>query len=101
MKLLLVAMLVVFASTISTAWEYRGTISNACDCQYFSGGCRITRALTCPFLGCNYACRCYYRGFWTCSGKAVWCNDALVGSCGHPGTSYEHCVLGGGDCGGY
>merc|ERR1712061_12658 len=96
MKILLVVMLVASATS-------RSRFGHSCDCQYFSGGCRITTAPTSP----TYSCRCTYHGFWTCSGVPVECSEQYFDSydwdqpLGQPGTSYEHCLQGRGDCGGY
>ncbi|XP_064092233.1 uncharacterized protein LOC135205469 [Macrobrachium nipponense] len=65
-----------------------------CDCDYYPGGCIITKAAP-P----GFKCQCEYRGVWTCSGTAYPC----VGKEKCPGNLADHCAcrLGGGDCGGY
>ena len=47
----------------------------------------------------GWKCACSYRGYWTCGGFAVQCNsnEDCPGGC----TTYECCIRGGGDCGGY
>ncbi|PAA84885.1 hypothetical protein BOX15_Mlig011944g3 [Macrostomum lignano] len=68
---------------------------NNCDCDYHWGGCTISSPAP-PFK----ACRCKYKGFWTCGGSVVSCNSSNL-KCRNPDGSKESCKLGGGDCGGY
>lgn len=73
-----------------------------CDCNYSGkglfggGGCRISK--TAPP---NNACKCSYKGAWTCGGLTVKCKDASSSLCKSPNNSKEACQLGGGDCKGY
>ena len=77
--------------------------SQDCDCDYHShgvfsgGGCKISQAAP------KYtACKCLYKGAWTCDGEVVPCrndNDAL---CYNPGKSKGSCNLAAdSDCDGY
>ncbi|XP_057376657.1 uncharacterized protein LOC130697880 [Daphnia carinata] len=68
----------------------------ACDCDYHSGGCVISQPAP-P----GSACRCSYKGFFTCRGSNTGCRDASSQYCKNPDTSIQSCFLGGGDCGGY
>ena len=47
------------------------------------------------------ACKCSYKGAWTCGGSVTTCKDPSFLKCIDPDKSAEACVLGGGDCGGY
>ena len=70
---------------------------SACDCDYHWGGCTISKAAP-PGL----ACACVYEGVWTCRGQATYCHTPNnVAVCIGPNYSYESCMNGGGDCGGY
>ncbi len=69
--------------------------SNDCDCDYSSGGCKISTVA--PRY---YACKCSYKGAWTCGGSVVNCDPANA-LCREPTNSHASCNLGGGDCGGY
>lgn len=66
-----------------------------CDCDYHKGGCTISFP---PPQG--RACRCKYKGAWTCGGSVVNCNKSS-NTCRNPDASRDACRLGGGDCGGY
>lgn len=69
---------------------------NSCDCDCKSGGCVISKAAL------NYsACKCNYRGAWTCSGYAVQCKDPTSDKCENPDKSKTSCKLAKGDCDGY
>ena len=70
-------------------------VTEACDCDYHSGGCTISRAAS-P----GNACKCVYKGAWTCSGFEVGCNSRKP-LCARPNKSRAACNLGNGDCGGY
>ncbi len=71
-------------------------VALGCDCNYHPGGCQVSsRAPD------GYACRCSYKGFYTCGGSVVGCLDANSQYCQHPDLSYHSCVQGGGDCDGY
>ena len=70
--------------------------AEACDCDYHSGGCSISSAAS-P----GSACRCSYKGFYTCSGSEAGCRDSESQYCKNPDKSIQSCFLGGGDCGGY
>jgi len=65
-----------------------------CDCDYHNGGCIISIP---PPEG--YACKCVYKGFWSCSGYPFSCdaNMRCPANCG----TRECCLTGRGDCGGY
>ncbi len=69
-------------------------LSPACDCNYHSGGCVISRG-----AASGNVCKCVYKGAWTCSGFEVGCPSGhhCAGGC----TSRQCCNDGGGDCGGY
>merc|ERR1712168_860766 len=73
-------------------------VTLACDCDYHSGGCTISKSAQ-P----GFKCRCVYKGFWTCSGHEIGCDnheasmDHCIGNCYNPACCYS----GGGDCGGY
>lgn len=67
-----------------------------CDCEYTSGGCRISNRA--PAYS---ACRCVYDGAWTCSGQVVGCDQDRDPMCLKPARGIMSCVQGGGDCGGY
>merc|ERR1712183_428858 len=67
-----------------------------CDCNYHSGGCLISSTAP-PGL----ACRCVYRGFWTCSGTVVGCVDEQHIKCLNPGYDKASCLQGSGNCGAY
>ena len=70
--------------------------ATACDCDYHSGGCSISKPAT-P----GNACKCSYKGFYTCKGSQTGCRDASSKYCKRPDTSIQSCFQGGGDCGGY
>jgi hypothetical protein len=72
-----------------------------CDCNYrgkgiFGGGCKISKIAP-P----NYACKCSYKGAWTCGGVTVNCRNSSSQHCKLPNASKDACKLGGGDCDGY
>ena len=71
-------------------------VTEACDCDYHSGGCTISK----PASPGN-ACKCVYKGFLTCSGFEIGCSDKNNAYCNNPDKSQSACNLGGGDCGGY
>jgi len=71
-----------------------------CDCDYHhhrgGGGCSISQAAP------KYtACKCVYKGGWTCQGGVVRCRNENDPLCLNPDKSIGSCNLGGGDCGGY
>jgi glycerophosphoryl diester phosphodiesterase len=66
-----------------------------CDCDYHKGGCTISWPAP-----SGKACKCKYKGFWTCGGSLVSCNISHP-KCASPDESKEACQLGKGDCGGY
>ncbi|CAF3770356.1 unnamed protein product [Rotaria sp. Silwood1] len=68
---------------------------NKCDCDYHKGGCTISWPA--PSLK---ACKCKYKGAWTCGGSLVSC-DVSRPKCSRPDESKEACQLGGGDCDAY
>ncbi|CAM9618558.1 unnamed protein product [Laminaria digitata] len=67
-----------------------------CDCDYHPGGCSISTAA--PKYS---ACKCSYKGAWTCGGGVVQCNNPASANCEIPDKSKTSCLLGGGDCDGY
>ncbi|KAI9563464.1 hypothetical protein GHT06_010927 [Daphnia sinensis] len=71
-------------------------VTSACDCNYHSGGCAMVRPAS-P----GKACKCVYRGFWTCRGRTVGCRDQNHHLCRNPDTSKAACRFANGDCGGY
>merc|ERR1711875_38936 len=71
-------------------------VGGSCDCNYHSGGCRISSAAP-----SNRACRCVYHGFWTCTGTVVGCQDEEHYRCVNPGLDKASCAQGNGDCGSY
>ena len=74
-----------------------GGYQNAsCDCSYSSGGCTIVKSA--PALT---ACKCIYKGAWTCGGQVVQCRNEQASECRSPGKGKSSCLMGGGDCGGY
>lgn len=70
--------------------------TNSCDCDYKRGGCVISKAA--PKYS---ACKCKYKGAWTCGGGVVQCGDPTSDKCETPDKSKTSCHVGGGDCGGY
>jgi hypothetical protein len=86
MKVLL--LVVVVAVVFETA--------SACDCNYHSGGCAMVRPAR-PGM----ACKCVYKGFWTCAGRQVGCRDQHHHLCQNPNTSKDACQFADGDCRGY
>nr|CAH0105159.1 unnamed protein product [Daphnia galeata] len=72
------------------------SVMTDCSCDYHSGGCSIRR----PASPGN-ACKCSYKGFWSCAGSQTGCRDPSSHYCHNPDTSIQSCFLGGGDCGGY
>ena len=73
-----------------------GYTDYTCECSYGSGGCTITKPSP-P----GTACRCDYKGAWTCSGTIVTCKNDEAVDCVNPSTSIGSCVQGGGECGAY
>ena len=69
--------------------------SKGCDCDYHPGGCAISKAAS-P----GNACKCQYKGAWTCSGFEVGCSMKNP-LCAKPDKSRAACILGNGDCGAY
>ena len=73
-----------------------------CDCDYqwngaFKiGGCKISTPAP-----RGYACRCSYKGAWTCGGETKYCVDSSHADCRNPGYNYQSCLQGQGDCDGY
>ena len=68
----------------------------ACDCNYHSGGCSISK----PASPGN-ACKCSYKGFWSCAGSQTGCSDPSSHYCHNPDTSIQSCFLSGDYCEGY
>ena len=67
-----------------------------CDCKYARGGCYISKAPP-----ATTACKCRYKGGWTCGGSVIPCRHYTSPDCIRPNKSKSTCLLGGGDCGGY
>jgi len=67
-----------------------------CDCDFHAGGCSISEAA--PE---GKACKCVYKGAWTCGGDVVSCGNPASPKCTAPDKSVASCAMGGGDCGGY
>jgi len=71
-----------------------------CDCDYEPGGCVISTAAP-----AGKACKCIYRGAWTCGGEVTSCGAMAKAGfqhlCDKPDKSILACSMGGGDCGGY
>ena len=75
-------------------WSYAG---GNCNCDHYKGGCKVATAAS-PMN----ACKCSYKGFWTCTGSVTSCASPYSKGCLHPASkSVEVCNQGGGDCGGY
>ena len=72
------------------------TLQWKCECTYHKGGCTISRSAP-P----HSACKCSYKGAWTCDGQTVACANPYLHVCLNPDASKEACIFGGGDCGGY
>ena len=72
------------------------SVACCCRCGYRPGGCIITRAAP-----AGRACRCSYKGAWTCGGSVVDCRDLNSQHCKNPDQSFESCYQGSGDCDGY
>lgn len=60
-----------------------------CDCDYSTGGCKISKAAPAGF-----ACDCSYKGAWTCGGDIARCSDTDSSLCKNPTNSFESCLLG-------
>eukprot|EP00123_Amoebidium_parasiticum_P011476 comp20735_c1_seq1/m.27128 comp20735_c1_seq1/g.27128 ORF comp20735_c1_seq1/g.27128 comp20735_c1_seq1/m.27128 type:complete len:478 (-) comp20735_c1_seq1:21-1454(-) len=71
-----------------------------CDCNYVRKGLDPSGCVLSMTPKNGTACKCKYRGAWTCGGVRVACDLAEM-RCRNPVMSKETCVLGGGDCGGY
>lgn len=84
----------------ATSSTFASPLFFECDCSYFyrflGGGCAITKVAP-P----NHACKCSYKGVWTCGGQTTECSDTNDRLCRLPDISKEACFLGGGDCNGY
>lgn len=71
-------------------------VANACDCNHYSGGCKISKPAP-----KGRACKCVYKGFWTCTGHIRSCSNPSNHYCQNPDKSIFSCEQGGGNCGGY
>ena len=67
-----------------------------CDCDYHPGGCKISK-----LPAADSACKCVYKGAWTCGGSVTSCVDATSQYCKKPDYTKKTCEQGNGDCGGY
>lgn len=83
-------------SCVQGGGDCNGYRTATCDCDYHPGGCSISQAPP-PYT----ACKCLYKGFWTCGGEITRCRDENSYFCRTPDTSFNTCLLGGGDCDGY
>ncbi len=76
--------------------------TSACDCNYkkakykLGGGCIIVKPAP-----AGKACRCIFKGFWTCGGQVVPCDNPNNSLCKKPSTTFASCRFGQGDCDGY
>ncbi|XP_074660629.1 dermonecrotic toxin LarSicTox-alphaVII1-like [Tubulanus polymorphus] len=82
--------------SIPSAVALRPTPTHTCDCDYHWGGCAISRQAP-P----NMACKCVYRGLWSCRGHLAHCTDPNSPFCKTPSKTIYSCIQGGGDCDGY
>ena len=73
-----------------------GASACGCDCDYHPGGCVISKP-----AASGSACKCSYKGGWTCGGSVTACRSSSSALCRSPDTSVASCVQGGGDCDGY
>lgn len=85
-----------FESCAQGRGDCQGYKNVTCDCDYHRGGSTISKAAP-----ANTACRCDYKGFWTCGGNIVRCKDFASQACIAPSMDKPSCEQGGGDCGGY
>lgn len=76
--------------------DCEGYKNATCDCNYHPGGCLISHV---PPR--NTACRCVYKGNWTCGGEISRCRNETSQYCENPDSSVNTCIQGGGDCEGY
>ncbi|CAL4163046.1 unnamed protein product [Meganyctiphanes norvegica] len=83
-------------SCIQGGGECDGYTEYSCDCEYQSGGCKISKPA--PAYS---ACKCAYDRAWKCSGNVVSCENPVSTFCKTPDYSIYSCVEGTGDCGGY
>lgn len=67
-----------------------------CDCDYTSGGCKITKPAP-----KGLACQCAKRFWWSCKGYVVLCSDNNSYYCSKSQTRKHACQLGRGNCNGY
>jgi glycerophosphoryl diester phosphodiesterase len=81
------------ASCVQGGGDCDGYKKKLCDCNYESGGCYISKVAP-----KGTACKCKYKGAWTCGGAVVACNNPTSPRCANPDASKEACLLGGGDC---
>ena len=73
-----------------------GYTKPSCDCNYGRGGCKIVKPAP-P----GYACKCKYKGAWTCGGSITQCKKRTAKQCKRPDRSKAACRQGRGDCGAY
>ena len=90
-----------FESCLQGRGDCQGYKEQKCDCNYVSrglkpSGCKLSRASP-P----NTACKCSYKGAWTCGGSIVPCRNWTSQSCKSPSLDLASCREGGGDCKGY
>ena len=62
--------------TAATVSDVAPFPSAKCDCSYSKGGCTITTPAP-----AGTACRCKYKGAWTCGGDVVSCKDGTSAVC--------------------
>ena len=80
-----------------------GGYTGICNCDYSkSGGCKISKPAP-PGTACKcvFSCSEPCKGAWACWGEVTYCHTSIVAVCIGPNQSYDSCVNGGGDCGGY
>jgi len=85
-----------FDTCVQGRGDCQGYKDYECDCDYHPGGCSISKVAP-P----NTACRCVYKGAWTCGGNIVPCADPNSAACKSPSTDKASCQQGQGDCGAY
>ncbi|GLC58316.1 hypothetical protein PLESTB_001345600 [Pleodorina starrii] len=92
----------VCSGALSGGGVWGGDYCSGCDCNYVNkglfkrSGCAISEPPP-----ANTACKCIYRGAWTCGGEVVPCSDSTSPFCKSPGYDKNTCQQGRGDCDGY
>ncbi|XP_069488717.1 uncharacterized protein [Ambystoma mexicanum] len=70
--------------------------TDVCDCEFHSGGCRISKN-SIP----HTACKCRFISAFKCGGEITICKDPTSAKCMNPDASREACEQGNGQCGAY